>query len=713
MSRLGSVQIAFGAETSGLFRASASVERRLQKLGQVVEKIGRRAQYAFMGLAGGIGYAIKRAGDLAEEMNKFQAVFGPQADEMAKWADRLGEALGRTGTELKQALATYQSFFVGLGFGAEEAANLSRIMSSLALDFGSFYNVSDPETLQRFISAMSGSAEALDRFGINLKQAALNQELLAMGIEGGTAKATEQQKALARLRILYKVMTRQGALGDAIRTHDSFVNVMRALWSQTKRAVAALGEQFIPQVRAAAKWLAGLAKRIQEMTPRQWESVKGWIVFGGKLLLISAIVPRVVRAFQTLIGVLKTFAATQAVVNALSGNWIMLAAGVAAAVGAWATIDYVIGKLDAAATSTEDATDAVEEYREEMEEAAKAADKLASSLGTTASASRKLEQLAEQTQFTRLVETAKWARDQFGRLQKIETGGTLYVSPTFTSGKEIGELLQKLDEQVDRLQFSEEELFRQRIDALRREQAEIREYLQTEESRLTLSAEARRELERRANMIDGIIARAEKIAELTEKQKQAEEEARREEERRAEAQQRMAEAQRDFAQAQQEYLREAERHLPPLMREQSRFNRERNALQRRIRQATGEEKTTLEATLRYLEKVHAIRKAEILAEEKRKAITEQVAEAEKAIQERRAQVRRFALRAVHEQVQMAVLREPENRQLQALKEIRNQLDAVQRRDAKDRMKALDTLAQKLEEVMKDAGLVAVAAGGTA
>src|SRR5690606_31067061 len=106
----------------------------------------------------------------------------------------------------------------GLGFGAEQSRKFSQQLAQLALDFASFNNMSDAEAQQRFISALSGSSEVLDMFGVNIKQAALEQELLQQGVKKAWTEVSEQEKAVARLSIIMRSMTDQGAVGDAVRT---------------------------------------------------------------------------------------------------------------------------------------------------------------------------------------------------------------------------------------------------------------------------------------------------------------------------------------------------------------------------------------------------------------------------------------------------------------------------------------------------------------
>src|SRR5690606_31944363 len=118
--------------------------------------------------------------------------------------------VGRSVVDIQDSMSAYQAMFVGLNFDPSQARQMSEALQALALDFGSFFNLSDKEASDRFLSALSGSSEVFDRFGINIKAAAMDQKLLEMGLDKTTATATEQEKVMARVAIITQSLTKQG-----------------------------------------------------------------------------------------------------------------------------------------------------------------------------------------------------------------------------------------------------------------------------------------------------------------------------------------------------------------------------------------------------------------------------------------------------------------------------------------------------------------------
>jgi hypothetical protein len=158
--------------------------------------------------------------------------------------DTTAESLGRASGDIMRWMASLQDTFVPFGFARAHARGLSQDVTKLAIDLASFHNLNTDEVVQAINSALVGSHRAVLRFGVVINQTALSAELLKMGIEGGVAAATEQQKVLARLAIIMR-MTKD-AQGDAARTAGSFANRMRTLKARIGDAMEEIGQQFLP-----------------------------------------------------------------------------------------------------------------------------------------------------------------------------------------------------------------------------------------------------------------------------------------------------------------------------------------------------------------------------------------------------------------------------------------------------------------------------------
>lgn len=302
--------------SAGLRRA----QKRLQAFGSAVTGIGlRMAAIAGTAVSAIAVPTIKAASDAQETLSRFEAVFADQADAAKQFAQTLADSVGRSKYEILDALSTFQSFFAGLGFDPAQARQMSQTLQSLALDFASFHNLSDQEAIDRFISALSGSGEVLDRFGVNIRQVALEQELLKMGISKTWGEVTEQEKALARLNVIMGTMGRQGATGDAVKTAGSFANQMKRLKGEVKDAAVTIGTALIPVVSPVVAWMGRAAEVAGE-----------WIAKNQRLVATAFKVGVAVAAAGAALVVVGT-----AIVGlgAVFGSLAAIAGGVATAIG--------------------------------------------------------------------------------------------------------------------------------------------------------------------------------------------------------------------------------------------------------------------------------------------------------------------------------------------------------------------------------------------
>src|SRR5690606_26345900 len=111
---------------------------------------------------------------------------------------------------------------------------------------------------------LSGSSEVLDRFGVNIRQTALQQELLRMGIDRSWTSITEQEKALARLNIIARAMGDQGAVGDAVRTAGSWTNQLKRLNGELLDTRVAIGQALIPVLLPFVRAFASAVELVRD-----------------------------------------------------------------------------------------------------------------------------------------------------------------------------------------------------------------------------------------------------------------------------------------------------------------------------------------------------------------------------------------------------------------------------------------------------------------
>ena len=277
----------------GLQQAERDLEafaRRVQQRGRTLSLFGGAAFGGGLALLAPLRGAVKEAGNFEETLNRFRATFGDLSGDVQNFAQQFGDAANRFEGDILNALSSYQAFFQGLEIADAEAANLSKSVLRLAEDLGSINNIDSAEAQGRFLSFLAGSNEATERFGVSARAAALDQEFLRKGINVTTRTASEQQKVLARLSIAYRALSRQGAVGDAIRTANSFVNSERGVEKGLKEVRKELGQANIAfqtgwnvNVIAALRLTREWVQENQGLV-RTYSQVAGSIAAGGAVI---------------------------------------------------------------------------------------------------------------------------------------------------------------------------------------------------------------------------------------------------------------------------------------------------------------------------------------------------------------------------------------------------------------------------------------------
>jgi hypothetical protein len=204
----------------------------------------------------------------------FDRSFAGMAKSTENSLKEIGDSLNRNMTQLKQGSVAFNSFFNGLGFQSKEAAKMSVSMQKLSLDLASFFGLQDENAQKRFLAALAGSPEVLDQFGINLKQAALQEELFNMGLKTTVQNTSEVIKTQGRLNIIMRSMTDSGILGDAERSMDTYDGTLKQFDASWVTFSETLGDILLPAVIAVMDGLSDLLSLA--------DKIKSLRLFGGQ-----------------------------------------------------------------------------------------------------------------------------------------------------------------------------------------------------------------------------------------------------------------------------------------------------------------------------------------------------------------------------------------------------------------------------------------------
>lgn len=231
--------------------------------------------------------AVAGASDLGESMSKNQTIFGDSFGAIEKFASGADKAMGQSKAQALAATGVFGNLIRSLGVGAPEASAMSMQMVQLASDLASFNNTSVDEALEALRAGITGEAEPLKKFGINMNDATLKAQALKMGLIASEKEGlTPQTKALAAQALIMAQTTL--AQGDFARTSGGLANQQRILAAQVENLKARIGaallpaltevalfanEKLIPAISAMGEWLGPRLKAVIDAVPPIFQRV--------------------------------------------------------------------------------------------------------------------------------------------------------------------------------------------------------------------------------------------------------------------------------------------------------------------------------------------------------------------------------------------------------------------------------------------------------
>ena len=178
---------------------------------------------------------VQRGAEINETQSKFNTVFGDSSDIVQQFIQDQAQMMGLTETRAQELLATAGSIAQGAGAAKDESAEMSVEVAQLAGDLASFNNAKPQQAFQAITSALTGEREQLKQFGIVIQESMVQQRALSMTSKENADTLTQQEKALASLKLMYE---KAGpAVGDLERTSDSAANTGRqaaAAWGDVR-----------------------------------------------------------------------------------------------------------------------------------------------------------------------------------------------------------------------------------------------------------------------------------------------------------------------------------------------------------------------------------------------------------------------------------------------------------------------------------------------
>lgn len=188
-----------------------------------------------------LGNAVAKFNDFYEATDLFHNAMGNLSGEADTLISKMQGLLGVDPTKAMTYMATIQSLGTSFGLASDKAYILSKNLTQLAYDEGSYWNKNVAETFTAMSSAISGEIEPIRRLGIDLTQARLQQELLALGFNKQVSSLSQADKAVLRyIAIMKQTANIQGNLAQTIQSPANQIKILKAQLDMLAKSVGSL-----------------------------------------------------------------------------------------------------------------------------------------------------------------------------------------------------------------------------------------------------------------------------------------------------------------------------------------------------------------------------------------------------------------------------------------------------------------------------------------
>jgi hypothetical protein len=259
------------------------------------------------------GIAMAETAEVAAA--SFEKTFGPADDLTASLEDqRL--ALGLSEQAFQKQATSIGAAAVSMGATADSAAQMTDQILTVAADVAAFNGelANAPEVVDAINGALAGSYETLDKYGISITAAMVEQKALADTGKQAASELTELEKRTATVALV----TEQAALatGSLDEQMDSAAVKSNQFAARMADVQTQVGTALLPLKELALEVLLALVPILEALNPLI--KLFGALI-GGLVKLITPVINLVARLTQGFADLINTAAKAMSAINPFKG----------------------------------------------------------------------------------------------------------------------------------------------------------------------------------------------------------------------------------------------------------------------------------------------------------------------------------------------------------------------------------------------------------
>lgn len=252
-TKVGDIFVRANLDTTQYNKGLASMEKSTLKFGKIV-----KSTFAVAGVLA-VGKFIKKTTEAGASLNAMGTIIDASLPHMTEqvneFAKSAGAMYGLSETQAKEFVGKFASMASAMGFGEQQAYNMSTALTGLAGDLASYYHISQEEAFSKLGAVFTGETEALKSLGVVMTQNALDQFALQQGFGKTTAQMTEAEKTTLRyMFVMDRLKLANGDFAKYANTWSGSLAILRLNWSNFMATVGqGIINVLLPLMQVVAK----------------------------------------------------------------------------------------------------------------------------------------------------------------------------------------------------------------------------------------------------------------------------------------------------------------------------------------------------------------------------------------------------------------------------------------------------------------------------
>ncbi len=200
--------------------------------------------------------AVSAASDLQQAAGAVRAIFGDASKTIEAFGRTSAQSVGLSTAAFDQQTSTLGAFLQNLGQTKEVAAATSISLVQVGADLSAAFGGNTSDAVSAIGAALRGERDPIERYGISIKQAAVDAKVLALGLDTSTTAALTNAQATATLSLIQQQAGKTA--GQFGREQDTLAGQQQRFNAELENARAELGTALLP----AMTELVGIARDV-------------------------------------------------------------------------------------------------------------------------------------------------------------------------------------------------------------------------------------------------------------------------------------------------------------------------------------------------------------------------------------------------------------------------------------------------------------------